>query len=179
MKCSNNSESESEDYLPPEIEYDLYEAIYSENNERIKELIETKKVHVGWDSNAILTESIIHYNIDMICYLLKDPAVDPTVHQNMPIYLAAMGGNIEVVRILLQDPRVDPSDNDNIAIKNVAQRGFLDVVTLLVEHSKFRAPKDIFDDMIARYTGVTQKYLQEAKEILIIHSQKLNKTISF
>ena len=73
--------------------------------------------------------------------LLKNPRVDPTVHNDYPIRRASRNGHLEVVRLLLADLRADPSANHNYAIQVASQYGHLEVVRLLLADS-FVDPTD-------------------------------------
>ena len=70
-------------------------------------------------------------------HLLKSyPTLDPSMHQNEAIRIAAENGHVEVVRLLLADPRTDSSEKDSSAFRFASSNGHLEVVKLLLAHPK-------------------------------------------
>ncbi|KAI8892328.1 hypothetical protein BC833DRAFT_612036 [Globomyces pollinis-pini] len=70
--------------------------------------------------------------------LLKDERVDPSAHENYPIYIASVFGHTKIVKMLLDDKRLQLNDT---------------MIKLLIEH-KFN---DEIDEMLQEKLG--EKYL--------------------
>jgi len=74
--------------------------------------------------NEALVTAVEEGVSDIVEFLLKEPDIDPSYHDNLPIRKACRLGHQKIVELLLADPsRVDPSAKDNEAVQCVGVGG--------------------------------------------------------
>jgi len=114
---------------------DFKEAIYNNDIEKVKILLQDKRIDPSVKNYAIrLTAS--RGQVEIVKLLLEDPRVDPTVENDQAIRYAAANGHTEVVKVFLQDKRVDPSTDNNEAIRWAANNGHTEVVKVLLQDDR-------------------------------------------
>lgn len=70
-----------------------------------------------------ITDASRFGHIEMVKLLLKDPCVDPSYLNNLPIKMASIYRRTEIVKLLLTDERVR-----NLAISQGDHKDYLDII---------------------------------------------------
>lgn len=113
-----------------EARYDLYESAWRGDLHRVCRVLWECDVEV--EGPAAMATAAERGHVEVVRFLLSQPGIDPTAHENGALRHASDSGHIEVVRALLADPRVDPSWQDNEALRLAAAGRHVDVVKLLL-----------------------------------------------
>ena len=69
-------------------------------------------------------------------FLVKINAIDPSDNDNWAISVACGEGHIKIVKLLLKDSRVDPSADKDYALRYACKNGHNDIVKLLLADSR-------------------------------------------
>ncbi len=91
----------------------------------------------------------------IVARLLKNPKVNPTAQDHLPLIIACQNGHVKVVQLLLKDSRIDPSPGSNTPLILASQNGHLKIVKLLLAHSRLNLSADHknFVLMVAKTNG--------------------------
>ena len=106
------------------------EACKSGDLEGVKYYLE--KNDVIYDNMICLAS--MNNRVDVVKLLLEDGRVDPTIENNLALYLAIKEGHVRVVKVLLEDGRVVPNMYDNNCIWLATRMGFHGIVKILLKY---------------------------------------------